>query len=325
MDSKVNIFIAYAREDDALRARLEKHLATLKRRDYINTWYDGKIEAGSEWKEEIDVALNNADIILLLISADFIASDYCYEIEMARAIERHEKGAAIVIPVLLHACDWEDTPFGRIQALPKNGKPITDRFWENPEKSLSLIAKAIKELVEHRVAAKTQQLESVSAKIKDAEQRLSEIEGRHEQHRMDIDSLEKGKTHILQEIDSLERDKKCKLQELERLRLAEQNAQSMMLELKTVSHSLEDAELELATILSRHRQLQKETMLLEKEKMRMFEEIAQLGKAVKSLQDGWQSMNPLDHQEYSRRYRLMIQKLEKRISDLNGDPVMPFG
>lgn len=114
--SRINIFFAYSRENSDLRARLDKHLSTLKRNKSINTWFDGKIEPGKEWEAEIFQALQTADIVCLLISADFISSDYCYEVEMEEALQRHKLGESVVIPIILSHCDWSDTPFSKLQA-----------------------------------------------------------------------------------------------------------------------------------------------------------------------------------------------------------------
>src|SRR5436305_11535747 len=97
----IEVFFSYAHEDEAFLKDLEKHLQNLKRQGLISTWYDRDIEAGKGWEEEIDRHLNTADIIVLLVSPDYMASDYCYSIEMKRAIERHERGEARVVPVLL--------------------------------------------------------------------------------------------------------------------------------------------------------------------------------------------------------------------------------
>lgn len=158
----INIFFAYSREDSTLRDRLDKHLSGLKRKNYVNTWYDGKIDAGKEWEKEIDSNLSKADIVLLLISADFIASDYCYDVEMTKAISRHEKGDAVIIPINLNPCDWSDLPFSKIQGLPQNGKPITSTFWENSEIALNEVAKSIKDIVENLLATKNKRLKAIS-------------------------------------------------------------------------------------------------------------------------------------------------------------------
>ena len=111
-------FYSYSHRDEELRQQLENHLAILRRQGIITDWHDRKISAGREWEGEIDEHLNTARIILLLISSDFIASDYCYDVEMRRAIERHEAEEARVIPVILRPVIWEEAPFGHIQALP---------------------------------------------------------------------------------------------------------------------------------------------------------------------------------------------------------------
>ncbi|WP_299111927.1 toll/interleukin-1 receptor domain-containing protein [uncultured Winogradskyella sp.] len=146
--TKLKIFFAYSRKDNDLRSRLETHLYLLKRQEYIESWYDGEILPGQNWNEKIKHALGTANIILLLISVDFIASDYCYDIEMKAAFERHKQDEAIVIPIILTDCDWLETPIAELQALPKNGIPINDEYWKDKEKALRLVAKEIRKIVE---------------------------------------------------------------------------------------------------------------------------------------------------------------------------------
>ncbi len=121
----VTLFYVYAHPDEKLRRKLEKHLSILSRQGLINTWYDRRIMPGADWQQVIDDHLNTASIILLLISPDFIASDYCYGIEMQRALARHEEGSACVIPIILRPVDWREAPFSSLQALPHDGKPVT--------------------------------------------------------------------------------------------------------------------------------------------------------------------------------------------------------
>lgn len=121
----VTLFFSYSHRDEALRDDLETHLAALKRQGVISTWHDRRIGAGKELNKEISSYLEKADIILLLVSSDFLASDYCYEAEMAHALERHQRGEARVIPVILRPCDWHGAPFGQLLAVPENGKPVT--------------------------------------------------------------------------------------------------------------------------------------------------------------------------------------------------------
>ncbi|HEY0319744.1 MAG TPA: tetratricopeptide repeat protein [Pyrinomonadaceae bacterium] len=142
------IFHSYAHEDEKLRDELNKHLANLKRQKVITDWYDRDISAGKEWDDEIKTRLNTANIILLLISPDFMNSDYSNDVEVKRAMERHEAGDACVIPVILRPVDWEGAPFSKLQALPTDAKPITK--WEDKDEAflnvILGIRKAIQEL-----------------------------------------------------------------------------------------------------------------------------------------------------------------------------------
>jgi hypothetical protein len=97
----VNIFVCYAQEDEALLNKLKAHLSPLERLGLIDIWYDRDIGAGTDWERAIDQHLNAAEMILLLVSPDFMNSDYCYGVEMKKAIERHNRGEARVIPIIL--------------------------------------------------------------------------------------------------------------------------------------------------------------------------------------------------------------------------------
>lgn len=116
-----SVFFSYSHADEELRNQLEKQLAMLRRQGVIETWHDRRIGAGENIDQAIDAHINSDEIILLLVSPDFIASDYCYEIEMKRAMERHLAGEAIVIPVILRPCDWHHAPFGKLNASPRDG------------------------------------------------------------------------------------------------------------------------------------------------------------------------------------------------------------
>jgi TIR domain len=199
----LNIFFAYSRVDSSYRERLDKHLSGLKRKEYINTWYDGKIEPGKEWEKEIDNELSRADIILLLISADFIASDYCYEHEMRKAISRHEKGDAVIVPVLLHPCDWHDTPFAKIQALPQNGKPVSDPSWHSGETAFNEIALKIKEIVERLFEVKSKQIKSVNEVLHERDSELRITLSQLEEKQLELDILEEEISKKKREKDEL--------------------------------------------------------------------------------------------------------------------------
>ncbi len=121
----MDVFFSYSHQDEELRNELEKHLSLLRRQGVIDIWSDHRIGPGEEIGGKIDQHLESADIILLLVSPDFLNSDYCYDIEMKRAMERHEHGEARVIPIILRPCDWQSAPFGKLKALPADGKPIT--------------------------------------------------------------------------------------------------------------------------------------------------------------------------------------------------------
>jgi hypothetical protein len=137
------LFFSYSHQDERLRDLLEVHLAALKRQGVISTWHDRRISAGTELGNAIDQNLNEADVILLLISPDFINSDYCYEREMLRAMERHDRLEARVIPIILRSCDWQSLPFGKLLAAPKDGKPVTK--WADQDDAFLDIVTAIKD------------------------------------------------------------------------------------------------------------------------------------------------------------------------------------
>lgn len=141
----ISVFFSYSHADEELRDQLEQQLSIMRRQNLISTWHDRRIIAGSEIDHSIDTNLEDADVILLLVSPSFLASDYCYDREMARAMERHERGEARVIPVILRACDWNDTPFGKLLATPTDGKPIT--LWADRDQAFLEVTKSIKAAV----------------------------------------------------------------------------------------------------------------------------------------------------------------------------------
>jgi hypothetical protein len=120
------IFFSYSHKDEALRDELETHLSMLKRQGFITTWQDRRIAAGDILDPMINAHLESADVVLLLVSPDFLASDYCYDKEMSRALERHEAGKCRVIPVILRPSDWHDAPFRKLLAAPgrQAGHPV---------------------------------------------------------------------------------------------------------------------------------------------------------------------------------------------------------
>jgi hypothetical protein len=133
-----NLFISYSHKDEPLRDELEVHLAMLKREGAIEVWHDRRINAGDEFDASISGNLEAADVILLLVSPDFLASRYCYDVEVGRAMERHQSGAARVVPVILRPCDWHRTPFAKLLAAPRDGKPLT-RWADRDEAFLDVV------------------------------------------------------------------------------------------------------------------------------------------------------------------------------------------
>jgi len=136
------LFFSYSHKDEALRNQLETHLALLKRQGVISTWNDRCLIAGDSLDSEVMRELEEADVILLLVSADYLASEYCYGIEMKRALERNATKEARVIPIILRPCDWRSSPFGSLLAAPTDGRPVTK--WPDPDDAFLEIVKAIR-------------------------------------------------------------------------------------------------------------------------------------------------------------------------------------
>ncbi|MBA9061609.1 hypothetical protein GGQ91_000970 [Methylobacterium fujisawaense] len=146
------VFFSYSHVDEGLRDRLEIALAALKRQGLIEAWHDRRLIAGDDFDAGVRGELERADVILLLVSPDFIASDYCYGIEMTRALERHERGEARVIPVILRACDWHPLPFGKLLGIPRDGKPI--RSWPDLDEAFLDVAQKIRAALPQAGAAR---------------------------------------------------------------------------------------------------------------------------------------------------------------------------
>ena len=142
----IKLFISYSHKDEFYKNEFETHIKLLQRRGLITLWNDRKIIAGEDWKAEINNNLEEADIIVLMISADFINSDYCYDIEMTKAIQKHENKTAVVIPISLRKCNWNEAPFASIHAVPKDAKPVVlwndrDEAWTSVSEEIEKVAK----------------------------------------------------------------------------------------------------------------------------------------------------------------------------------------
>jgi internalin A len=143
------VFVSYTRKDERLRKRLEVNLKLLQREGLIETWQDRDIEAGEDWRKKIDENLERADIILLLVSDDFLASDYCSETEMRRALQLQDEGRTRVIPIIARPVNWEVTRLPKLNALPKGAKPVTswanrDAAWKNVSEGIQKVAETVR-------------------------------------------------------------------------------------------------------------------------------------------------------------------------------------
>ncbi|MFM0729101.1 toll/interleukin-1 receptor domain-containing protein [Paraburkholderia sediminicola] len=160
-DCMASVFFSYTHIDESLRDQLEIHLSLMKREGLISAWHDRRIVAGDNLDDSINEQLEKADIILLLVSANFIASEYCFSNEMTRALERHKAGEARVIPVVLRACDWHSAPFGKMNAVPTDGRPVTS--WSNQDEAFADIAKSIRKAVAATASSSAPKLDAASA------------------------------------------------------------------------------------------------------------------------------------------------------------------
>jgi hypothetical protein len=142
----VTVLLCYAREDERMAGKLKKHLSGPERNGLIALWDDGHISAGARRDAEIQKHLDEAQVILLLITADFIGSDYCYEVQMQRAIERHERKEARVIPVILRDVSWNYPPLDKLQALPDHARPVLT--WATQDKGFLNVVDGIMKVVE---------------------------------------------------------------------------------------------------------------------------------------------------------------------------------
>ena len=142
----MKVFVSYSHKDEVVLKRLRTHLAMLRRDERIDEWFDREILAGGEIDTEIAERLESSELFLLLVSPDFLASDYCVEREMERALERHRSGDARVVPIIVEPCDWTSTALRDLKALPQGGKPISD--WTNENNAFLDIVKELRRVLD---------------------------------------------------------------------------------------------------------------------------------------------------------------------------------
>lgn len=186
---KLLIFYSFAPEDEKLQRRLEKHLSLLDQLGLISSWHHLNANPGSEWIEEVKAALHRADIILLLLSAYFISSYHSYSIEMQYALSRHQAGKARVIPVLLRPVYWEEAPFGKLMALPKNAKPVVN--WRNRDDAFVEIALGVRQVVEELLRQKEGESAQQQSEVENVQQHQvqPEIQKKSAQRQMEEEGI----------------------------------------------------------------------------------------------------------------------------------------
>jgi DNA replication protein DnaC len=172
IDHKIKVFYSYSHKDENLREMLESHLSALRRQGYIDDWHDRKLIPGSDWDASINDRILSADLILFLISSDFIASDYCYDLEVKKAIELYRDGKCLIVPIILRECDWSDTPFSKIQGLPTDMKPIVSKHWHNIDEAFTDVIKKLKKTINELIVAKKITIDKIR-KLSDSNIRIN--------------------------------------------------------------------------------------------------------------------------------------------------------
>jgi TIR domain len=181
-ENSVEVFCSYAHQDEVLRKEFETHVAILQRSKLVQIWHDRQIGAGGDWAGDIVEHLNSADIIALFVSADFLASDYCYEKELSRALERAAQKQALILPIIVRPCDWSDAAFAHLQAVPAGAKAVT--IWTNRDEAWTDVAVSLKIAV-RQVLTRKLELAAIKEKF------LAGSEARREQQRIVTEMTEK--------------------------------------------------------------------------------------------------------------------------------------
>ena len=178
-------FISYSRKDEAALERLHIHLAVLRREGRIDEWFDREILAGGEIDAEIAERLESSELFLLLVSPDFLASDYCVEREMERALERHRSGEARVVPIIVEPCDWASTPLRNLKALPSKGNPISE--WTNENNAYLDVVQELRRVLEAEDMPRAAEQEEATIQPGSSRARL-----RHYRVKRDFDEIDRS-------------------------------------------------------------------------------------------------------------------------------------
>ena len=118
-------FLSYSHEDKRLRKKLRNHFAPLRHQGLVSWWDDGGLQVGEHIDSVTRAALERTDVFLLLVSPEFLSSEYCWGVEMKHALERHRAGTALVLPVITKPCYWKESPLGELLVAPTDGRPIS--------------------------------------------------------------------------------------------------------------------------------------------------------------------------------------------------------
>ena len=152
-EKRCRVFVSYARVDEPYRRRLEVHLAQLRRDGLVEVWSDQAVKAGSDWERDIQHRLTTADIVILLVTPDFVASHYCFDKELPEALRRHEEEGVRILPVHVKTVDLANLPFGKFQGLPADLRPIV--AWRRADDAWSQVARwvrrAAEEILQNRI------------------------------------------------------------------------------------------------------------------------------------------------------------------------------
>lgn len=142
----ISLFISYSHKDEGIKSELVNHLSGMKRMGLISEWNDRKILPGEEWDTIIKNKIEQADVILFLISSDFMASDYINDVEIKKAIDRYQQKSVKIVPIIVRPCDFESFPVSQYQALPKDAKAIS--LWDDKDEALLDVVKSLKKLLQ---------------------------------------------------------------------------------------------------------------------------------------------------------------------------------
>ena len=146
----LSLFLSYAHADESIAEALRRHLSPLRHEGVVEAWYDRDLGPGDRWDDEISARLEAADIVIALLSADFVASEYAYGRELRRALELHQLGRLVLVPVIGRACYWQSLPIGSLQALPDGGRPITS--WDDRDSAYVTVVRGIEAAARARLA-----------------------------------------------------------------------------------------------------------------------------------------------------------------------------